>query len=84
MYKEPRYRKLRYSKFEKPSSETLAQLDIPHYKEIFELERDENFFDRLFAKKDKSETIKERKRKRPAKEKKKVWETIKDIFRKKK
>ncbi len=82
IYVDPRYRKMKFSKFEKPSSGTLAQLDIPHYKEIFELEREENFFDRLFAKKDKKESLKDRKRKK-SKPKKKVWESIKEIFKKK-
>jgi hypothetical protein len=56
-------------------------LNIPHYKETIEIERDKGLFDKLFGKKDADSQ--KRRRKRPDKGKK-VWETIKDIFKKKK
>ena len=83
IYADPRYRELNNAKFEKPSPEILAQLNIPHYKELFELEREKNFFDRLLAKKNKPEHLKEKRKRDSQKKKKKVWETIKEIFRKK-
>ncbi len=84
VYVDPRYRKLKLSKFEKPSSEVLAKLNIPHYRELFEIEREKNFFDRLFTKKKTSDPLKDKPGRTSSKKKKKVWETIKSIFKKKK
>ncbi len=81
MYSDPRYRKMKYARFQSPSPKYLAMLNIPHYKDEIEIEREKGIFDRLFGKKDSDS--KEKRRKRPERGKK-VWETIKDIFKKKK
>ncbi|MGQ8335303.1 penicillin-binding protein 1A [Sunxiuqinia sp. A32] len=84
VYSDPRYRKLKYSEFAKPSFETLAKLNIPPYQEYWVPEGERTFFDRLFSKKDERKDQIEKKRETSDQPKKKIWETIKDIFKKKK
>ena len=84
LYKDPRYKKLQYIRFPELNKQLVADLDIPSYKDVLEIERKENIIDRLFAKKDKKEeklrAIREPEKKE---EKKNIWETIKNIFKRK-
>ena len=84
MYRDSRYRKMQYASFPRLDNQLLADLDIPPYREMIELDREDNFFERLFAGESKEEKLKEAQHPSPKKEKKKVWETIKSIFKKKK
>lgn len=84
LYRDPRYRKMQYANFPALDNELLADLDIPPYKELFELDKDDNLIERLFAGKSKDEKLREIQEPEEKKEKKKVWELIKGIFKKNK
>ena len=84
LYSDSRYRKMQYASFPKLDQELLADLNIPRYREMFEIEREDGFINRLFAGKSKDERLKEVRQPSEKKNKKKIWESIKDIFKKKK
>ncbi len=81
LYKDPSFSGWKLLEFEKPSDEMLASLNIPHYKEVLEVEKRFFDFSKIFGKKDKKEQPHQSEKKE--KKEKKVWEKIKDIFRKK-
>ena len=84
LYRDPRYRDLQTAQFPELNDRLLADLNIPHYKEMFELERRDNLTDRLFAGKSKEEKLEEvRQPEENVKEKKGIWQSIKSIFKKK-
>ncbi len=83
LYSDPQYRHLQFAKFPALSEELLADLDIPAYKDILEIERN-TFLDRLLAGKTKEEKLREIQRPKEAAEKKGFWESIKNVFSKKK
>ena len=84
LYSDQRYRQLQFAQFPNLEEELLADLDIPRYKEILEIERPDNLFDRIFAGKSKEEKLREIQQPEKAEEKKGLWKSIKGIFKKKK
>lgn len=85
LYRDPNYRSLRNREFPGLNDLLLADLDIPPYKEMFELERRDNLIERLFAGKSKEEKLQEiRNPEEQEEEKKGIWQSIKSIFKKKK
>ncbi len=84
IYQDPRYKHLQYDTFDQPSPDILAQLAIPPYREMFERNKIEGFFDHIFSGQKEDRDLKSRKKEEKPREKKKVWESIKDIFRKRK
>lgn len=84
LYNDSRYRKMQYASFPELDEELLADLDMPHYKELFELDQEDNLLERLFAGKSKEEKLKERLEPEKPEEKKNLWKSIKGIFKKKK
>ncbi|WP_299577210.1 transglycosylase domain-containing protein [uncultured Sunxiuqinia sp.] len=84
LYRDSRYRQMQYASFPRLDNQLLADLHIPAYREMLELDKEDNFIERLFAGKSKEEKLKEVQEPSKKKEKKKVWETIKSIFKKKK
>lgn len=84
LYSDPRYKRMQYDSFHAIEPELLADLNIPPYREMYEINKHDNFFDRLFAGKSKENQLDEARDPSKKEKKKKIWETIKDIFRKKK
>jgi len=88
LYSDPRYRDLQNTRFPDLNDQLLADLDIPHFKEMFEIEREDNLLDRLFAGKSKEEKLQEIRqpdqKEEEEEEKKGLWKSIKSIFKKKK
>jgi len=87
LYSDPRYRNLQNTSFPDLNDQLLADLNIPHYKEMFEIEREDNLLDRLFAGKSKEEKLQEIRQpdqEEEEEEKKGLWKSIKSIFKKKK
>jgi penicillin-binding protein 1A len=64
--------------------ELLADLNIPLYKDILEIERPDNLLDQIFAGKSKEEKLREIQQPESVEEKKGLWQSIKSIFKKKK
>jgi penicillin-binding protein 1A len=84
LYGNPKYRHLQHARFSELPEEILADLNIPPFKEILEIERPENILDRLFAGKNREEKLKEIQRPEPPEEETKgVWKAIRGIFKKK-
>ena len=84
LYKDQRYRSLQLARFPNLEEELLADLDIPRYKDILEIERPDNLLDRIFAGKSKEEKLREIQQPEQVEEKKGLWKSIKNIFKKKK
>jgi penicillin-binding protein 1A len=84
LYNDPDFKSLQTAKFPDLNNELLADLDLPPYREMLELERNEFFFERLFAGKSKEEKLKEIQSPDLVKKKKNVWQSVKGIFKKKK
>ena len=85
LYSDPRYRDLQNTRFPGLNDQLLADLNIPHYKEMFEIEREDNLLEQLFAGKSKEDKLKEiREPDQKEEEKKGLWKSIKSIFKKKK
>jgi penicillin-binding protein 1A len=82
LYNDPRYRKMQYASFPSLEEELLADLAIPAYREMVELDQEDNLIERLLTGKSKEEKLKEIQQPERKKEKKKVWESIRDIFKK--
>lgn len=83
LYNDPQYQQLQYAQFPPLNEELLADLDIPAYKDILEIERN-TFIDRLLAGKTKEEKLRKIQRPETVPEKKGLWESIKSVFGKKK
>ncbi|MDD2380736.1 MAG: transglycosylase domain-containing protein [Mariniphaga sp.] len=86
LYGNSKYRDLQKKQFLDPSQEVLADLNIPAYKDILEMERPENILERLFAGKNKEEKLHEiQKPQETADEPKEkgLWKSIKRVFQKK-
>ncbi|WP_423127100.1 penicillin-binding protein 1A [Gaoshiqia sp. Z1-71] len=81
MYSDQRYRNQQFASFRQPAPEILAALDIPGYRDEPEKEDIGKLIEQIFARgKNRPET-------QPGSrepETKKIWETFKDIFKKKK
>ncbi len=86
LYRDPHYRDLQNAQFPDLNDQLLADLSIPHYREMFEIEREDNFIDRLFAGKSKEEKLQEIRQpdQKEEEEKKGLWKSIKSVFKKKK
>ena len=87
LYQSPRYANMRYASFDEPNPEILAGLSIPQYREMLERDGIGDIIHDVFSKKDKrrQDKLKEKQEEEPrSKRKKKVWDAIKDIFKKKK
>ncbi|WP_372935548.1 penicillin-binding transpeptidase domain-containing protein, partial [Mariniphaga sediminis] len=84
LYNDPRYKEMRRAQFPELDQQLLADLDIAPYKRMLEMERKENFIDRLFTGKTKEEKLREIQKPEEAEEKKGLWKSIKGIFKKKK
>ncbi len=82
LYHDPRYSDFKNARFPRLSRELLADLDIPPYKEMFKMERKEHLLDQLFAGKSKEEKLRERQQPGEEKEKKGLWQSIKNLFKK--
>ena len=84
LYQDSRYRKMQFASFPPLDEELLADLNIPAYREMFEIDKEDNIIDRLFEGKSKEDKLKEIQEPQKEKKNKKIWETIKGIFKKKK
>lgn len=84
LYADSRYRKMQYDEFTPMDNRLLADLNIPPYRENYSKDEEGNFFDRLFAGKSKEKRLEKYQESDKKPKKKKIWETIKDIFKKKK
>jgi penicillin-binding protein 1A len=84
LYNDQRYQPLQLANFPELEEELLADLEIPRYKDILEIERPDNLIDRLFAGKSKEEKLREIQQPETVEEKKGLWQSIKGIFKKKK
>ena len=82
LYRDAKFKDWKSLMFDPPSEELLAKIDIPQYKEALNIEK--KWFDlgKIFGKNNKDEKPKVPKQQEPKTEKK-VWEKIKDIFKKK-
>jgi len=84
LYGSPRYQNLKNTQFPNLDNQLLADLDIPPYREMLEMERRDGLLDRLFAGKSKEEKLNEsRNPEQKEEEKKGLWKSIKSIFKKK-
>lgn len=83
LYDDPDYKKIQNARFPDLEDELLADLDLPHYKEMLEMER-QDFFNRLFAGNGKEENLRELQTMEldSIKPKKNVWQKVKGIFKK--
>jgi len=95
LYADSRYRKQQNAYFPAPSPELLAQLEVPSYTDELAPESIIDIIGTIFSKKEdepetQAETTERTDRPEPTAdpevqpEKKKIWESIKDIFKKKK
>ena len=95
IFRNSKFQNIRYSRFDQPSGETLALLDVPPYLEVLPLTV-KGFFQDLFGRKDNNENrdlrIQERTDRKEAREeakqdaqteKKPFWKSMKDAFKKK-
>jgi penicillin-binding protein 1A len=84
LYGSSRYQNLKNTQFPNLDDQLLANLDIPPYKEMLEMERRDGLLDRLFAGKSKEEKLNEAQdTEKKEEEKKGLWKSIKSIFKKK-
>lgn len=89
--KQSKFQKMRNSSFDLPSEESLALMNIPPYQEVLEVGI-RGFFHDLFTNKENDKTDLQRGEKPPSeqakptesKEKKPFWQSMKEIFKKKK
>jgi penicillin-binding protein 1A len=84
LYNDPDFKNLQIAKFPDLDEELLADLELPPYREMLELERNDFFFERFFAGKSKEEKLKEAQYPERIEQKKNAWQSVKGIFRKKK
>lgn len=79
---DPRYSSMKYSTFNEPSDEILANLSIPSY--VDELQDGRNgLFGNIFGGRVQNKSDESTQQESPNGEKKNIWETIRNIFRKK-
>ena len=83
LYRDPRYKKLQFTRFPEVNEQLLADLSIPSYREMLEMEKKDNLLGRLFTGKSKKEKLREIQEPAKKEEKKNLWEAIKNIFKKK-
>jgi hypothetical protein len=85
-YRDPKFVSLKQQRFLLPGPDLLAKLDIPTYKEAFELDRKLFDLGSIFGKKAEEPKLRERPKsvEEPEPKEKPVWNAIKNIFRKKK
>ncbi|WP_163717628.1 penicillin-binding protein 1A [Mangrovibacterium lignilyticum] len=83
LYSDNRYKRLQYASFRQPSPKLLAKLSVPPYVEELAPESIGDVIGNIFKKKDRDRKDEEKQEKEKT-GKKKVWESIKDIFKKKK
>jgi penicillin-binding protein 1A len=83
LYRDPHYKQFQYTRFPEMNEQLLADLNIPPYKEMLEIDKKDNLLDRLFAGKSKEEKLREIQEPKKQKEKKNLWQAIKNIFKKK-
>ena len=83
LYDSPDYKKFQAVRFPPMDEELMADLDLPHYREMLEMER-QPLFERLFAGNGKEKNLRELQTMEldSIKPKKKVWQKVKGIFRK--
>jgi len=87
LYLDTRYRDMKYASFNEPSEKVLADLNIPQYRETLPKTKIGNLIENIFSgrKGQDRDDLKEKKVEvHKHKEKKKIWDAIKDIFKKKK
>lgn len=84
LYSNARYKKLQFASFSEPSPQMLAQLDVPTYSEDQPSRSIGDMIGNIFGKKDRDQQPAQDEQPEEKKEKKKIWETIRDIFKKKK
>lgn len=85
-YRDPKFVSLKQQRFLLPGPDLLAKLDIPTYKEAFELDRKLFDLGSIFGKKAEEPKLRERPKsvEEPEPKEKPVWNAIKNIFKKKK
>lgn len=84
MYQHPKYSKWQSASFREPSPELLAQLSVAPYRDDLPPESIGDLIGNIFKKRDREEVQSTDQQRGEQPEKKKVWESIKDIFKKKK
>ena len=83
LYSDPRYRDMQYIRFPPLDEELASLLDIPLYKDMLEIEKRDNIIERLLTGKNREEEkLKEMQKREKTEEKKNVWQSIKNIFKK--
>ncbi len=85
-YSDPKFASLKNSSFNSPAPELLAMLNKPQYREVMDIDKKEFDIAAIFKKKDDDTKLEERQKaeaqKHPKKERR-VWNKIKNIFKKK-
>ncbi len=85
IYRDSRYSDMRYSTFKQPSSGVLAKLEIPsHINKLTEKPEEQGFWESIFGGKDPTTVDEQKPVEEDEEQKPKIWETIKNIFKKKK
>lgn len=84
MYSDSRYRKLQFASFKSPSRKLLAQADVPPFRENLQPESIGDVIGNIFGGKKHRKAEKSDDKQEDEKEGKKIWQSIKDIFKKKK
>jgi penicillin-binding protein 1A len=84
-YGDPKFASLKNSSFNQPNQELLAMLNKPQYREVMDIDKKEFDIAAIFKKKENDTKLKDRQKAEAQKPKKerKVWNKIKNIFRKK-
>lgn len=85
-YRDPKFASLKQQRFLLPRPDLLAKLDIPTFKEAFELDRKLFDLGSIFEKKAEEPKLREKPKtvEEPDTKEKPVWNAIKNIFKKKK
>jgi penicillin-binding protein 1A len=84
LYNDQQYKEMQLARFPDLDERLMADLDIPHFKEMLEMKRDDNFFNRLFAGNRDEKHLREIQSLGldSIKPRKNAWESVKGIFRK--
>ncbi len=83
IYRDARYSKMQRATFDQPSNRILAELSIPTYRDELEKDNLGGFFDRLFSNDNETSREAEEQEQSQEGEPRKIWETIRNIFKKK-
>ena len=83
LYADTRYKRLQYASFRQPAPRLLAKLDVEPYREDLPTGSIGDLIGNIFKKKERSESDQANVDAEKT-EKKKIWQSIKDIFKKKK